>query len=231
MLGSEKPALPPVILTPIRALMARTLPRRDFLKVVKTIKLNSSYSIDDLLTQWVNIGFQSADTVLEAGYFSRRGGIVDIWPPAEAYPVRMEFFGDEIDTLRQFDPVTQRTIGKLEKFQVTPAREVLPGTAVKCGITGEVDEYHLPLVHPAHASLLDYMPRNSLILVDDLQAVKTAADSIEESAVKLHAEMIKEDALPESYPIPYRPGQNYRIHWLDCPGLTWVVARHRKQGT
>lgn len=203
MLGSEKPAIPPVILAPVRALMSRTLPRRDFVKVVKTVKLNSTYSIDDLLTQWVEIGFQSADTVLEVGYFSRRGGIVDIWPPAEAYPVRMEFFGDEVDTLRQFDPVTQRTIGKLEKFQVTPAREVLPGAAAKVGITGEVDEYHLPLVHPAHSSLLDYMPRNSLIMVDDLQAVKTAADTIEESAVKLHADLLKEGTLPEDYPVPY----------------------------
>ncbi|GAP20160.1 transcription-repair coupling factor [Leptolinea tardivitalis] len=203
MLGSEKPAIPPMIFAPVRAVMARTLPRRDFIKMVKTIKVGAQLSIDDLLRQWVEIGFQSADTVLEVGYFSRRGGILDIWPPAEQYPVRLEFFGDEVDTLRQFDPVSQRTIAKLEKFQITPAREVLPGAASRIGITGEVDEYHLPLVHPAHASLLDYMPRGSLILVDDLMAVQTAANEIEEQAVRLRSEMIKEGVLEEDYPIPY----------------------------
>jgi len=201
--GSEKPDLPPLIFTPVRALMARTLPRRDFLRVLRTIKLGSRQSIDDLLRHWVEIGFQSADTVLEVGYFSRRGGILDIWPPAEPYPVRFEFFGDEIDTLRQFDPVSQRTIAKMDKVQITPAREVLPGVAVKNGISGEVDEYHLPLVHPAHASLLDYLPRGSLVLVDDFQAVQNAANDIEEQAVKLRSEMIKEGVLPESYPVPY----------------------------
>ena len=203
MLGADKPAVPPIIFAPVRAVMARTLPRRDFLKVVKTIKIGNQQSIDDLLRQWVEIGFQAADTVLEVGYFSRRGGILDIWPPAEQYPVRIEFFGDEIDTLRQFDPVSQRTIKKLEKIQITPAREVLPGAALKSGITGEVDEFHLPLVHPAHASLLDYMPRGSLILVDDLQAVQTAANEIEEQAVRLRSELIKEGVLAEEYPVPY----------------------------
>ncbi len=217
--GAARPAIPPIIFAPVRALMARTLPRRDFLKVVRTIKVNSQQSIEDLLRQWVDIGFQTADTVLEVGYFSRRGGILDIWPPAEQYPVRLEFFGDEIDTLRQFDPVSQRTIAKLESIQITPAREVLPGAAVKTGITGEVDEFHLPLVHPAHASLLDYLPRGSLVLVDDLQAVQTAANDIEEQAVRLRSELIKEGVLAEDYPVPY-------LSWSELQdtlaGLSWL---------
>lgn len=201
--GVEKPSSPPFIFASVRAVMARTLPRRDFLKVARTIKINSQHSIDDLLRQWVEIGFQSADTVLEVGYFSRRGGILDIWPPAEPYPVRLEFFGDEIDTLRQFDPVSQRTIAKREKIQITPAREVLPCAAIKNGINGDVEEFHLPLVHPAHASLLDYLPRGSLVLVDDLQAVQTAANEIEEQAVRLRSEMVKEGMLADDYPVPY----------------------------
>lgn len=217
--GSEKPVNPPLIFTPVRAVMARTLPRRDFLKVMRNIKVGGTHSIDDLLRQWVEIGFQSADTVLDVGYFSRRGGILDIWPPAEVYPVRMEFFGDEVDTLRQFDPVTQRTISKLEQFKITPAREVLPGAAEKVGISGEVDEYSLPLVHPAHASLLDYLPRGSLVLVDDLQTVQAAANDIEEQAVKLRSELIKEGAMTEDYPVPYNTWSEIQD---TLAGLTWL---------
>jgi transcription-repair coupling factor (superfamily II helicase) len=219
LLGTEKPSVPPIIFAPVRAVMSRTLPRRDFIKVVKTYKIGDNHPVEDLLRHWVEIGFQSADTVLEVGYFSRRGGIVDIWPPAEPHPVRIEFFGDEIDTLRRFDPVSQRTIAKLEKIQVTPAREVLPGAAQKLGISGEIEEFSLPLVHPAHASLLDYMPRNSLVIVDDLAAVQTAANNIEEQAVKLRSEMIKEGVLTEDFPIPY-------LTWSELQdtlsGLSWL---------
>jgi transcription-repair coupling factor (superfamily II helicase) len=217
--GAMKPAVPPIIFAPVRALMARTLPRRDFLKVMKSYKVGDSLSVEDLLRHWVEIGFQSAETVLEVGFFSRRGGIVDIWPPAEPHPVRIEFFGDEIETLRQFDPVSQRTIAKLEKIQVTPAREVLPGTALKLGMTGEIEEFSLPLVHPAHASLLDYMPRNSLVMVDDLAGVQTAANNIEEQAVRLRVEMVKEGVLTEEYPVPY-------LTWSELQdtlaGLSWL---------
>lgn len=217
--GSTRPLKPPIIFTPIRALMARTLPRRDFIRVVRNIRIGSSYSIEELVRHWVETGYQSADTVLEVGFFSRRGGILDIWPPAEQFPVRIEFFGDEIDTLRQFDPVSQRTLSRLESIRITPAREVLPGAAEKAGITGDVDEYHLPLVHPAHASLLDYLPKGSLILVDDLQSVQTAANDIEEQAVRLRADLIKESVLPDDYPIPY-------LTWSELQdtlsGQTWL---------
>jgi transcription-repair coupling factor (superfamily II helicase) len=217
--GTEKPAFPPIIFSPVRALMARTLPRRDFIKVVKTHKIGDILPEEDLLRHWVDIGFQSADTVLEVGYFSRRGGIVDIWPPSSPHPVRIEFFGDEIDTLRRFDPVSQRTIAKLEKIQITPAREVLPGVAHKLGISGEIEEFSLPLIHPAHASLLDYMPRNSLVLVDDLDGVMTAANVIEEQAVKLRSELIKEAVLTGDFPVPY-------LTWSELQdtlaGLSWL---------
>ncbi|NLF51315.1 MAG: transcription-repair coupling factor [Leptolinea sp.] len=217
--GSTRPAISPIIFAPVRAIMARTLPRRDFIRIVRMIKIGTNHTIDELVRHWVEIGYQSADTVLEVGYFSRRGGILDIWPPAEKFPIRMEFFGDEVDTLRQFDPVSQRTLSKLEAFRITPAREVLPGAAEKAGITGEVDEFKLPLVHPAHASLLDYLPRGSLVLIDDLQTVQTAANDIEEKAVKLRADLLKENILAEDFPIPY-------LTWSELQdtlsGLKWL---------
>ena len=119
----------PFIVTSIRALMARTLPRRDFLVSTKQIRVGQNARLEELLRRWVDIGYEPADVVVEPGQFARRGGIVDIWPVVETLPTRMDFFGDELDTLRRFDPATQRTIERLETLLVTPAMEVLPGKA------------------------------------------------------------------------------------------------------
>ena len=70
-------------------------------------------------------GYQRVNTVLEPGQFSKRGGILDVWPPGGKIPIRLDFFGDEIETIRQFDPASQRTVEKLNSILITPAREFI----------------------------------------------------------------------------------------------------------
>jgi transcription-repair coupling factor (superfamily II helicase) len=127
--NAPSPEVPPVIVTPIRALMARTLPRRDYLKRTRTLRLGQQVTPDELTRTWVDIGYDYANIVVEAGQFSRRGGILDVWPPGEARPARIEFFGDEIDTMRAFDPASQRTVDALDVLTIPPAREILPMAA------------------------------------------------------------------------------------------------------
>ena len=156
--------------------------------------------------------------LLLPGYFSRRGGILDVWPPAEKYPVRLDFFGDEIETIRSFDPATQRTFKNRTEVLVTPAREILPGWAIGLDFEGkDIGEFYLPLIHPGRSSLLDYLPKETLILLDDLDHIQAAADEIEEQAVKLRQSSIQEELLDEDFPIPYFPlvgigRQPFRIH-------------------
>jgi len=208
ILGSEKPVTPPVIVAPVRSLMTRTLPRRDFIKNSKTVKVNQTISLDSLIRSWVDIGYQSAEIVLEPGQFSHRGGILDIWPPAEPAPVRLEFFGDEVDTLRRFDPASQRTLHRLEKLLITPAREVLPGYASGMDLpVTEIEEFYLPVVHPAQASLLDYLPQPALVLVDDLNLLGSIANEIEEQSVRLRNESLSEGTLPEKFPVQSSPAK------------------------
>ena len=204
LLGAEKPALPPIIVAPVRALMTRTLPRRDFIKNSKTIKVNQTVPLESLKRSWVAIGYQPAEIVLEPGQFSHRGGILDIWPPAEATPVRFEFFGDEIDTLRRFDPASQRTLHRLDKLLITPAREVLPGYANGLDLPGmDVEEFYLPVVHPAQSSILDYLPQQAQVLVDDLVLLQSIANEIEEQSVRLRNDSLSEGTLAENFPVPY----------------------------
>ncbi|MBK9208454.1 MAG: transcription-repair coupling factor [Anaerolineales bacterium] len=199
---AKKPELPPIIVTSARSLMTRTLPRRDFLKACKKISAGQTIQPDVLIREWARIGYQRVNTVLEPGQFSHRGGLLDVWPSIEANPVRLDFFGDEIETIRQFDPATQRTVEKLETILITPAREFLADTV---DAQLQYSEFHIPLLHPMPASLLDYLPQKSLIIVDDLSLVEAMANEVEEQAVKFRRESIDEDTLAKDFPIPYLP--------------------------
>src|SRR5690242_17614354 len=107
---AQKPEIPPIFVTSARSLMTRTMLRRDFLKARKRLTIDQSAQADSPLRSWVETGNQRVNTVLEPGQFSRRGGILDIRTPAAKLAVRMDFFGDEIEAIRRFDPATQRTV-------------------------------------------------------------------------------------------------------------------------
>ena len=83
--------------------------------------------LDSVLSQWVQLGYRHEPVVDSPGSFSHRGGILDIYPPDCELPLRIELFDDEIDTIRRFDPLTQRSVGSAEKVRPIPAREQLPG--------------------------------------------------------------------------------------------------------
>jgi len=218
--AAAKTETAPVLVAPVRALMTRTLPRRDFLKNSRVIRINQKAGPESLRRSWYAIGYELADTVLAPGQFSQRGGILDIWPPAETLPMRLEFFGDEVDTLRQFDPATQRTVQQLESLLITPASEILRGYAEALNLPLEtLDEFSIPLVHPAPASILDYLPRQSLVVLDDFDLLQSFANEIEEQSVKLRNDSIAEGVLPSDYPIPY-------LTWSELQdtlnSLTWL---------
>ncbi|MEZ0396391.1 MAG: transcription-repair coupling factor [Anaerolineales bacterium] len=207
---AARPSPPPILVTSARALMTRTLPRRDFLKASRQLKSGQVIAPRRLLDEWVRLGYQPADTVLEPGQFSHRGGLLDIWPPCESHPVRLDFFGDQIETLRRFEPADQRTVGVIEALLITPAREfLLPAPDAQRAdappLPETVSEFHLPLLHPAPATLLDYLPLPALVLADDLALLNGAAAEIEEQAVALRRESIAQGTLSADFPLPYVP--------------------------
>jgi transcription-repair coupling factor (superfamily II helicase) len=205
--GTQKPTPPPVIIAPIRSVMVRTLPRREFLKAMCTIKIGQVIQPEELLRTWVALGYEHANIVVSSGQFARRGGILDVWTSSADQPVRIEFFGDEIDTLRRFNPATQRTIGSIERLSISPAREfITPEPArlqeLNLDITN-ISEFHIPLLHPTPGSLLDYLPHQGLVLIDDLQTVRDTVQEVEEQAIGLRKDYIKDKELPADFPLPY----------------------------
>lgn len=85
----------------------------------------AEYPIEKLLEKLCLYGYSEADTVEGKGQFSHRGDIVDVFPPDAEYPVRLEFFGDEIDACGYFDILTQRRLENVQKFEITPSREIM----------------------------------------------------------------------------------------------------------
>lgn len=113
------------VLLTVRALARRTVTPTKMLEAGASLARNDTQSPEDLVDKLVAAGYVREDPVGAVGEFSMRGGIVDVWSPGQERPVRIEFFGDEIDSIRAFDPETQLSTSQLKNLEIVPMREVL----------------------------------------------------------------------------------------------------------
>src|SRR5512143_131809 len=101
---AQRPHAAPVIIASARAVMTRTMPPSEFTAACQVIATGSALQPEQVRRHLFQIGYQRANTVLEPGQLSSRGGILDLWPPAEPQPIRLEFDADVIESVRRFDP-------------------------------------------------------------------------------------------------------------------------------
>ncbi|HLV80142.1 MAG TPA: hypothetical protein VKT32_07645, partial [Chthonomonadaceae bacterium] len=120
-LASDTPA---IVLGTIEAVLQRTSPPEDLVPYVFTLEAGQSIALDEVAARLVAMGYEPASTVTRPGEFSRRGGILDVFPSTAGAPVRIELFGDEIETIRPFDVATQRSAGRQAWVDIAPAREL-----------------------------------------------------------------------------------------------------------
>lgn len=121
VLGRGEPC---IVIGTAEAVFQRTPPPDDILAPTLTLRTQQSIALDELLPQLVEMGYEAETTVSRPGQFSRRGGILDIFPSTTDHPIRIELFGDEIESVRSFDVGTQRSITNLAGVTVAPMREV-----------------------------------------------------------------------------------------------------------
>ena len=202
--GTDKPAVPPLIVAPVRAVMQRTLSRQEFIRSIKQMRMGQEVSSTALLRTWSSSGYEAAEAVLEPGQYSRRGELIDVWPHSEPYPLRLDFFGDEIESIHRFDPATQRNIVPLQKALIPPGSEVIfpekPGLEIQ---PESPRDFYLPLIHRTPACLADFLPANTVILCDDLDGIRSAAEELEEEAENVRSQSVELGTLSEDYPEPY----------------------------
>lgn len=116
---------PVVVVASLAATLQRTLPKELLLSWRQTLSMGDFIDRDALAAKLLEGGYETVTLVEEPGQFSVRGHVVDIFPPAGERPFRLELFGDEIEGIREFDPMSQRSLREVVSFPVTPAREIL----------------------------------------------------------------------------------------------------------
>ena len=125
----QKDGQPPLIIVTPMGLMQKTLAPDLLDHLVHTVSVGDHVAMEPLLQRWVGMGYRLAPAVEEPGMVSRRGGIIDLYTPGLSLPARMELWGDRIDSIRLFDPASQRSIESVDTVTVLPALDVLPGFA------------------------------------------------------------------------------------------------------
>ena len=163
----EEGGLAPLIVTSALSLAGKSVAKTTFASVCFDMRAGQHIKQAKFLEKIQSIGYEHDEIVELPGTFGKRGGIVDIFPAGRELPVRLEFFGDEIESIREFDPRTQVSTAQLPAFSIAPAIEL--------SATG-------------NANILDYLPEDAIVLIEDAQQVEAEIERIEQQAVDLRAD-------------------------------------------
>ena len=216
---------PDLLLLTSRALARRTVAPEEIARGGALLKRDEDYSPEDLVEKLVASGYVRQDPVSAVGEYSMRGGILDVWSPGTPSPVRLEFFGDTIDSIREFDPETQLSTEQLKTVEIAPMRELavmstdfslwadaarehwndpryLRALRDRTGFADEGEafpgwEWLMPLVLNARSSIFDYL-KDAVLVVDEPSSVESFMSDVYQSLSDRFAETDAADdiALP-----------------------------------
>ncbi|OPX23437.1 MAG: transcription-repair coupling factor [Candidatus Latescibacteria bacterium 4484_107] len=199
---------PGVVVTTARALLDFTIPPDVLLEATAEIKVGDALDRDGLLERLIASGYERMPMVEEMGQLSVRGGILDVFPPTTEHPCRIEFFGDEVESIRRFDLSSQRSLEQLHEVRIPPCREVILNACTRTNVTKRAGELELPaeirenaqdqifegmeqtiaLLYAERAALLDYLGPEEGIFLNDPEAIEGEAEKAEKEVRKLYEE-------------------------------------------
>ena len=170
---------PTILVTSVAAAMHRVIPRSLFEEAVIRFKTGATFERESLITSLLRIGYRRVSVVEIPGEFSIRGGIVDIFSTAYPNPVRVEFLGDQVESMRLFDPATQTSIEKLSEGWVLPAREFIrPLQAHDATAPVPPDaEWRSPDLYETMDTLFDYLGSDPSLALDQPESLKKACEA------------------------------------------------------
>jgi transcription-repair coupling factor (superfamily II helicase) len=245
LLASGEPGA--LVIASVRALMRVVMPPAQFKALSLSIRASDRLRPDDLVTSLLSLGYTNEPLVEYPATFGRRGGIVDVFPIDAEAPLRIEFFGDEVETIREFDPSTQRSRRPVDGFSLLPSREVPLATpqvwealrAIDCsslsdpsraqwerdlerladGIAFDGLEFYAPYL--SSDSLFDYLPADGMVVVDEPSAVANAATDLIKQAEELRVELIERGELPAGFRTAYLDWANLESRFARFARLNW----------
>ncbi|MBX9884380.1 MAG: transcription-repair coupling factor, partial [Novosphingobium sp.] len=121
----EKQEGPQLLVTTINAVLQRTLTPFRIRESVRSLRVGQEIARESLIALVQRQGYTRVDTVVDAGEYAVRGSVFDLWPSGLSHGLRLDFFGDEIETMRLFDPATQRSVQPVQSHLLLPASEAL----------------------------------------------------------------------------------------------------------
>ena len=197
----------------------------------RSLKRGDELDLEQLGEHLAHLGYERVSSIDQEGTWSRRGDIVDIYPVSSELPVRLEFFGEELDKLREFDPATQRSLDPVERLQLTPTgfspliadqlRETMPEALDRLlgdqateelleGGTPEGMRRLMGLAWQQPASLLDYVPETTCVVIDERRHGLAHGQLWLDHAVDHHREMAREAGLSDGERDELWPGVLHR---------------------
>ena len=224
---------PPMVIASAAAFVQKTTARDEFAGTFHQVEVGMEIEPLRLLERWDAMGYRIESIVEVPGTASHRGGIIDVFPPTSEMPARLEFFGNTVESIRLFDPTTQRSQRESLSVTVGPATELLAPLLSSqaelesflrgIDLAGCSDEarqqfeqeltmltsrqrpanlrFYAPLF--GRDSILDYLPENALLLLDEPRSIELAAADLDTKAEELRTAKRGRGELPESFPRPY----------------------------
>lgn len=216
------------VIAPVEAVMQYVLPRDVLKKLTYLVRKGDTVEREFLMACLVDNGYSRKALVEERGEFSFRGDICDIFPPASLNPVRIEFFGDVVESLRAFDVNSQISLEDVKEMQILPVREICLSQNEKdmgverimeYGKERQIDHFHLqevidqvqclgnfagiemlaPFFYPRMETLFDYLPEDTLIVIDEKDLVQEKCEQYHETILSEHERAIeRQDVAPPS---------------------------------
>ncbi|GCE11825.1 transcription-repair-coupling factor [Tengunoibacter tsumagoiensis] len=206
------------------ALTQFVIPPQELAASLFRLQTGQEVDLTSMLEHLYNLGYEPVTEVEEPGQFSHRGGIVDLFPPTLPRPVRVEFFGDEIESIRTFDQETQRSLNTIEVCILGPAREALPARGPEAEkelarleskiLHRDAEErwkqdlellrqrrsftdiaFYLPYLHE-QATILDYLPKHGLLIIDNPASVQHHIQEINAQALEIKERLERERENP-----------------------------------
>ncbi len=172
----------PLIIASAPSVVRKTVSYDEYASACHVLKRGMSANPLELLARWSNIGYKRENQVEVPGTMSQRGGILDIYPLNSELPARFEFLGNEIESIRLFDPQSQRSLKPVESIALVPAQE---------SVCSDTD------------AIIDYLPPNSLLILDEPGDIETSINELDVQANELRQSQIEEGKLAENSLVPY----------------------------
>jgi transcription-repair coupling factor (superfamily II helicase) len=175
-----------VLITPAAAFLQRLLPRSLLAEACFSLKPGASIERTRLLARLLRLGYRHVSVVERPGEFAVRGGIVDLFSTAHAEPHRIDFLGDTIETIRLFDPATQKSSGRAADIRVLPARELIRTGEEAAAPLPPDAEWHGPAWYSTMETLLDHFPSPPVLIADEPLDLRKHADECLAEAQEAH---------------------------------------------